>query len=747
MNKFDVFINGIQLDHIANKKQVNQKASDCLKIPIQLFEKLLNSPNTRIRQSIPELKARQYKKILSRIGVICFYKPVTEKVISIKHSVELSTKDIKNTFTCPNCNHQLTQPDDGTSPNECEKCGIFIDLYLAHKTTESDKKETQPFIVQIPNEQSTEIEKNQIKKTDKQQSLSLQKDDLKKQPIQKDKKLKKRPLISSRSALALLALACISYAFFNRSDKSLPRTAEMIANGTVQTKDHTIYATSSQTNDPELLEQNIKPTTHLTQNNSESPQYTLAISDEKKMVSAISPNLAQYGTNQSFSSNSKTSQPIRKAQNKSRDAIEKINQQTGHIQNPFELNKSLQRQNKSSKANTSSKGMIIPVSNILSHFAVDNQEWDNFLTQKIDDSIIDGNLNRSFRLISCLTEPEKHISSLAKLLITSREEKLKKELLLKMEDKIKLSPIEIQPQLLSQVGRYQIDLKLKKDLYERAEKSLNALSDPKKRLNSALRIATSYYKDGNIKSTNHHLMKISALLPKINANNADSQITSRVAISRVYKDTGNIKYALQWIKDSENLINLASESAIEDLVEGYAYLDQYSSVMRLIKKAPLNKQSELLHRAARVYLTSKQIETAIQLNRLIQGATYKALSYILIATYSPENKSYSILAESVLNTEINSPFEKAIISSRLAQLYARQYNIYKTEKQLQLTKQYINAIPSSPKKDELLYIVATNYARSLMFKPATAFVSTIQSPGVKMQFNKEYDYLSKLNSL
>ena len=675
MSKFDVYINGIQLDHLSNKAKVNEKTSACLKIPIKLIEKLLDSPNTRIRQSVTEIKAQQYKNILCQIGVICFYKPVSPKLKNVEDSVDLSTKNIQHTSRCPNCNHQISQTNNETLPNECDNCGIFIDLYLAHQSAKKNKVKTQPHHPQIQNKPITS-QQNQKTKIKKLKPLNLQKAEPDNPKKLNEKKFKLQPLTYVGGILSLTALTGILYAFSN-NDKSVSLT-------TIAAKDTTI-----ETSHP--------------------------ISQAVEATSSIA------------STNNKTSpQPI---------------------SNPFDEEIKDSQQNSSSTAIATNKNNI-NVSNSILHFSLDNQEWDNFLSHKIDDSIAEGNLERSHRLIACLSDPEKHINSLAKLLVTTRENEFKKDILLKMEDKIKLSPAEIKPQLLSLAGRHQLDLELKNNFYKRAEKKLNALSEPKKKLAATLRIATSFYKDGDIESTNRYLTKITELLPKINADNANDQIQSRVAISRAYKDTDNLQYALSWIKDSENLIDQADETTIQTLVEGYAYLEQHSSVIRLIKRAlSIPNRDARLFSAIKTYLATEQTERAIKLNRSMQGATYRALSYILIATYSEENQNYSILAESILNAEIHSPIEKAFVSSRLAQLQARQYNIYKTEKLLKITKEQIATIPASPEKDKLLNIVATNYARSLMFKPATTFISDIQSSDIKLQFNKDYRNLSKLTAL
>jgi len=677
MNKYDVFINGIHPDYNTNKEQVSKKASNCLKISIQQVEKLLNSPNTRLRQSVSEIKAQQYKKILCQIGIICFYTPSDSEDKILKQPKIITKPPI-----CPNCSHQLSLTNKGTLPEECDKCGIFIELFLKHHTKNDNPQQHSP---QTQKKQTARVHISQNNGIDK--PLSSQEMSLDTPPKVEEKKFKS-PTPYVTTAIVITLLAVVFYAFSN-SDKPPTVTTTTIP------EDNPTTSNASQKVIPSLK---ITKTQHsIPDKKNHSSQHPLTTKNEKTIPQS---------------------------------------------DNPFEQT-ALSQESKSS-----SEDSIKTTSNTLLNFAVDNEEWDTFLIQKIDNSISNKNFKQSYQLIACLSEPEKQIGALAKLLLATREKTLKNDFLTKMENIIKSSPAEIQPQLLSQTGRYQIDLQKKKELYNRAEKSLNLLSDPVKQLSATLSIAASYFKNNDIESSNYYLMKLTSLLKKISINDVDNQIKSRVEIGKTYKDTDNIKVALPWIKDSEILIKQAGESAIHDLVEGYVHLDQHVSVIRLVKEASsVNKRDARAYKAIRSYLSSGQVERAIKLNRSIQGAAYRALSYILIATYSEENQNYSILAESILNSEISAPSDKAVISSRLAQLYARQHNTYKTEKQLQITKQQINTIPSSPEKDRLLNIVATNYARSLMFKPAATFISAAQSSDVKSQFNQAYINLTKLTTL
>jgi len=685
MNKFDVFVNGIQASHFDKKDQVINQVSSALKIPKPLVEKLLTTPNTRIRQGVSEKKALQYHQILNELGVVCFYNPIAQGTKNIEDSALLSTTNIENsvTYTCPSCSHKIETKDSEPFPEVCDKCGIYIDLYLKYKV-QDDKGST---LLGTPSETTQTKQTNTYQKDNIADSEIQNQDiqtDIPNQQIKLEDKDNTRPIILIGVSLVFFSLAAILYPFFSQKHE---------ASKTTITSDKT--------------QQSIPPI------------------DNKIILSRSSKSIDQ---NSAF--------------NHKNNKINEAKNSTLKSDTPQPTPADTKKNENIGKNSSNLK------SSALFHKALDNQEWDNFLSQKINNSITKGNPEQSLDLISCLSNPKKHINSLAKLLLTSTNKDFKKGVLLKMDAVIKSYPIEKQSHLLIQAGRYQINPAIKNELFNRAEKNWKALSNPEKKLKSALKMATAYFEGGNIKATNQYLMEITQLLPQIDPENVTSQIKLRIAISRANKDTGNLNYALEWIKDSEALIEKTGGSTLKDFVIGYAYLDQYPSVLRLIKRASsATQQDELFYSAIKVYLASGQIETAVKLNRSIQGASYKVLSYILIANYSDAYQGYAILAESALNIEITSPFDKAVISSRLAQLYARQYNIYKTEKQLKVTEQQIKLIPASLEKDHLLSIIATNYARSLMFKPATTFASAIQSPEVSSNFFNEYKKLSKITAL
>ncbi len=690
MNKFDIFVNGIQTSHFDKKEQVIIQASSVLKIPKPLVEKLLNTPSTRIRQGISEKKALQYHHILNELGIVCFYSPVAQETKNFEDSVILSTSNIENspTYTCPNCSHKIETKESEAFPEVCDECGIFIDLYLKYKVQDDES----PTLFGTPSKTIQQNKQANTYQKDNTANSKIQNQDIQpgilSQQTKREDKDNTRPIILMGVSLVLFSLAAILYPFFSQQ-----------------------YEASKTTITSDKNQQSIP-------------------SIDNKII---------------------TSHPSKSIDQNSNLALNHKNNKINQVESPTLKSDAPQPQLTSTDSKTNkilggNSSNLKPSS--LFHKALDNQEWDNFLSQKINTSITKGSPEQSLDLISCLSNPKKHINSLAKLLLASTNKDFKKGVLSKMDGVIKTYPIEERPHLLIQAGRYQINPAIKNELLNRAENNWRTLSNPEKKLKSALKMATAYFEGGNVKATNQYLMEITQLLPQIDPENVTSQIKLRIAISRANKDTGNLNYALEWIKDSEALIEKIGEPALKDFVIGYAYLNQYPSVLRLIKRASsVTQQDKLFYSAIKVYLASEQIETAVKLNRSIQGASYKALSYILIANYSKAYQGYAVLAESALNIEITSPFNKAIISSRLAQLYARQYHIYKTEKQLKITEQQIKLIPASPEKDHLLSIVAINYARSLMFKPATTFASAIQSPEISSFFFNEYKKLSKITAL
>ena len=97
---------------------------------------------------------------------------------------------------------------------------------------------------------------------------------------------------------------------------------------------------------------------------------------------------------------------------------------------------------------------------------------------------------------------------------------------------------------------------------------------------------------------NRYFNKIKPLLSKI--TDVNGQISSRVAISRAFQEVGQRQIAFNWLNSTDKLINNADKSSLQELVEGYAYLNQLNKIDTLVTFAP-NLQDELLYSAIKCF--------------------------------------------------------------------------------------------------------------------------------------------------
>ena len=99
------------------------------------------------------------------------------------------------------------------------------------------------------------------------------------------------------------------------------------------------------------------------------------------------------------------------------------------------------------------------------------------------------------------------------------------------------------------------------------------------------------------------------------------------------------------------MINNADKSSLQELVEGYAYLNQLNKIDTLVTFAP-NLQDELLYSAIKASLNAELNSNAVKLIDQIKNPTIKALAYTSIASRFEDNLGYLISAETLLNKNI-----------------------------------------------------------------------------------------------
>ena len=384
------------------------------------------------------------------------------------------------------------------------------------------------------------------------------------------------------------------------------------------------------------------------------------------------------------------------------------------------------------------------ISPFLLKFGIDQYDWEHFLSKKAEQLIRKNELTKANQVIQHLTETENFISFSGKILNKSDHLELLAEINSNIEEKINASPFELKAQYFSQVAalHYHKNSGL---LFNRAENSWKRISDPNKKLASAVKIAVSFFKAGNTVSANRYFNKIKPLLSDITS--AENQISSRIAISQAFKDVDQNQIALNWLKSTNKFISSSNKSSLQKIINSYAYLNQISTVQALINQAPKNITNELIYSAMVVLLDSGLNENATTLAESIEDPVSKAIAFTRLAGYFEDNSSYLAVAESILNKTISGTANKTIVSSRIAQHYARQNNSLKVNELFSLTKKLLDTIPSSTKKDKVLEGVLTNYSYPLIQQSVVTLSSFFQSDTIRSRVNERIERLSKISTL
>lgn len=758
MSNFDVFINGIQPDQATKSQQIIEEFSKKLQISSQEAKKIISSPNTRISHSASKEQAKKLQQSLQEIGVICIFRPS-----SMGTELSLEPLEIKEEIaitTCPNCNSKFSG-DSNTPPEKCDNCGVYIEKFLQINSDQNEKEEIKRRILLKNSMQADRGKKIKDEKEAEIRKKILEQAVLDENPdIEGEKKKNKQPVIIFGGAALVASAACISYILFAQNE-NLPVEA-IHSSSIVATTQEKIQETGG-------LETELPASPNLTQNEDE-------LATEIPTSSSSPENIDELATEIPVSSTSVAGLQVNQNNasiSSSQEGLSNTHEQASQVLNAFGLdpdafaNNSSNSQGKTSSSSLASTGLsnshlnnlkILEeqphkktpsgVSNnalttFLLNYGIDEQEWEYYLTKKIEKLIKNNNFAHANQLISYLKNTENFIFLSSKLLNNIGQTKINSSI----ETKIISFPLELQAQYFSQAAQSHNKKETSDILFIKAEKHWELISGPNKQLSSALQIAVSYFKFGNTASANRFFKKIKPLLSQIST--AENQIISRTAISHAFQEVGQNKIALNWLKSTDKFIKNANKSSLQEIINSYAYLNQLSRVSALVKQVPsTGVQDELLYNAVKVSLDSGLNNNAINLAESIKNPMNKALAYTLLASYLEDKINYLSSAETLLNKiNIKEASNIAIISSRIAQQYARQKNTSKVNDLFQQTKQLIGSLPSSAEKDNVLEIVMTNYAYSLEHRSAMMLSSYFQSSTNKLKINKKIEQLSKIPTL
>ncbi len=734
MSTFDVFVKGIQPNKTAETPKIIEELSKVLKTNAQKAEKILSTPNTRISRSVSKKQAEVLQLTLSKIGVICLYKPSSGgRSLSLE---PIEKRNEKALDACPSCHHEFADKLS-VPPEKCESCGVYIEKFIRIAEEDGEKEKIREKIrekesMRTSREQNVKDEATEdLRKKILEQAILNENSQ---QDKNKSKKNQKYVLIAAPFILAAVGYA--SYNLLGQKDntgievaevdevstsKIMPveetfEEGEMLAVGIPETsEEEVVSATTFSENDDLVTEIPLSSSSNV------ALQSGQGVAEPQQSHAQASKVLDSFGLDANAFNQSGSS-----SINGSQQALQNMPLQVGQMSGAFDLETKISHKNVSDSAKKNSNGVL---TSFLSDFGADKHERERFLTQKIEYLIINNQFDSAMQSIQHLSEMENFITLSEKLAKKSKQSNLN------IETKIQSAPQNMQAQYLSRWALHQNNKESAGALFNKAEKSWKTIQDPHKQLLSALKIAVSYFKAGSSSSANRYFGKIKTLLAVINT--VENQISARVAISRAFSEVGQQKIALNWLKSTEKFINKANLSNLHELVERYAFLNQKRKVSSIVAQITSSSHKDgLTYKAISAFLKSGQNENANVLVESMEDPINKALGYVLLANYLKHDSSHLKSAEGLLGQSVNGAIGKTIVSSRIAQQYARQNNASKANELFQVTDDFIKKIPLSVERDEALEIIIKNYAFPLNKKPVKILLSYIESSETKNRINE-----------
>ncbi len=765
MTTYDVYINGIKPDFTGEIDTLIEKSCQLLQVDAEKITDILSTPSgTCISRSVSEQEALKYQINLQKIGLICVFRPGKQVLELTLEAIE--TEDEIRAKSCPSCKHELTKDVEGRYPNNCVKCGVIFSKFKESKELEEEKEEIKELLMRSKRAQLNR-EKKELDDLDrKKRKEQLEKEVFNENPELEDKQSNKTIVLSGSVVVILLVIILAVFLFpsspeINTDDDwdsdfkaSLEKDSapKRTSNNNYSTEDiENVEFSRSQgtskmsrqefgqgTNESGLSPVNAASTNHVNDAYLDHPltaRDSLKNAHDKanKILGAFGLDADAFANNAKGSRNNSSAEfnDPGKSSNRASDlsALSAPDSNNSATKQPaLGIFSSL----KSGKNTlTSSKHL----SSFLIKFGVDNPQWDHFLMQNIENKIKTNNFLQARQLTTYMTSTENYIESLSQIYIATKNPELESEILDIIRSKIDQFPIVEQVKYYSQIGFYQSKFKGVSSLINKAENLRNDLIEPENKLQTALAIGVSYFKAGEAQKAQSYFDKVNELHARIYA--IKNKIKASIAIARAYKSVGADTLALKWILNAESSSVKSTYPNIQQLVKGFAYLEQLESVIRIAKKPKsIDIQDSLLYQAAQVFVKLGLYDKASEVAENINTPAYKAIAYSLIAAYDKKDYRHLALAEAVLILEVEKPNEKAIVSSRLAQIFARNKDIQKADELLQMTKRQLKGISASSKNDRLVNILAINYLRSLNQTMAMDLASSIQSPAIKSEFYK-----------
>lgn len=697
MSKFDVFINGIQPNRIADTQKIIDELSEKFKISREQIETIVATPNTRIRESASKEEAEQLQQALYKIGLICLCRPGAEKKgLSLE---PLEVKSESGLGACPSCDTKFSE-DLSVTPEVCENCGIYIKKYLE---THDDNNEKEQIRQQLLRKKAQRD--HRVKRERSVQDAEIRKKELEQEILEENPNLKDNKKVSMQMLVVLGGCLFVGGGAFFAQKAGLFSGTGMILSSMNAAQEGASGVNFS------------------------SSKAQMAVSPESEL---------EMGTSQ--------------------NSLQKTYDQASQVMEGFGLNPEAFSKGSDAKLGVVSVGGApttnreqlsqenSEVSAFLMRFGVDDSEWEYYLAKQAKYAVTHKKFAVAHKIMSYLTDVERFIMSSGGLLQATTNSAFKSQLKERVEAKIKREPLESQARYFAMFAAYQGDKQDSNVLLQRAESAWGRVTDPYQQLLSALTIATSHFKAGDITASDKYFNKIKLLLPKVST--LDNKVSAYVAISRAFQMVGQEQAGLTWLRSTDKLMEGTSLQSLQQVVETYAQFNAINTVYLLVGgAASVSEKDFLRYHAMRASLETGLKNNAISLAGAIEGTENKTLAYTLLASYFDGTLGYLTAAEKLLNRSSISIQGKALLASRIAQQYARKSNISEVNALFKKSEEWLKVMPASNGKDQLLEIMVINYARPLKGKSAMRLAGKIQATGLKVSAIKKVSQLSKIAKL
>jgi hypothetical protein len=761
MQKFDIFIRGINPDRLAEAETIRVNAAKTLQISLSELDALLAQPNVCIHRNATEEDAKNYQRTLAKLGLISLYSPVIQSV-----SLELIPMEdefAETILSCPNCNHEMPIDENGIEPEKCGQCGINIAKFLEQKKQNEEREALKAKLLASQAIINNERLKQQQEEAERQRKLDLEKqvlEELKGSQVKKPLNLK---LFAIGGGMAL-ATAGASYfltqrnvappALSNPASPSLVTGAEIQPSSDVSVKLATPKKSASPMNAQQAMQKTHDQAAKFLSGfgldadafanaGGATGESSLPPTNDEIMATVAEMTAGYEATNTTSATSSLS--------------IPSENPPVSATFSPA-VNNPIPSENPSVSSISAPQNVVtknpapppLQTNNANELFTVINGDiaWDSFLA-KNSKILLDRQLpENAAKLSKFIIANDVYIDAIGALLHSAQQAKQTKLL----DDNFaaietRLTPLSTEQQAIyfAQASRYLTLENGKNHLLAKSENLLANLQLPESQLNVILKLAVTYSKAGNIEMANSYFSKINTLLTSI--TNLDSQAQLRAAVALAYYDINNIPVAVQWINSTEPLLKQLKPETLSTLISVYAQCNQWQSVLALLAQIDAKAQYDLrLYRTITASLKAGFVTNALELHKSLHAPVYKALANVLIANYSP-----ATAAELVANAEQMSvnlaPAEKVTVTSQLVDYYGRLKNAAKIETFITATQDALTKLPTSEEKDALLEAVIKHYIHGFQMKAASNLLTAIQSTAIKTRLNLEINALADVSGL